>query len=205
MKINNRIILIGVLVLLLLLGSSITPVSARSFGVSGFPLGCVCHSGSASDEVTVILDGVPSNYSSNDVVNLTITITGGPEINNDSANYGGFNLVVSAGELSIVDNTTQILNGEATHTTFGNNQRSWQVKWTAPSKNHHDVTFTAHGNSVNGDGTNLDDEWNKVVITSAGDPNAESPSNEQETNVFVIAVIILVLAILAATRVSRKN
>ena len=205
MKINNRIILIGVLVLLLLLGSSITPVSARSFGVSGFPLGCVCHSGSASDEVTITLNGVPETYSGYDVANLTITITGGPEINNDSVNYGGFNLVASAGELTILDNTTQILNGEATHTTFGNNQRTWHVKWKAPSKNQSDVTFTAHGNSVNGDGSNLGDQWNKVVIISAGDPDEVSDNDDRKNNLLLLLASIFVFIVIFSFKLLRKN
>tara|TARA_B100001750_G_scaffold162246_2_gene130994 strand:+ start:298 stop:915 length:618 start_codon:yes stop_codon:yes gene_type:complete len=205
MKMENRTWLILALVLLLLIGTSLAQVSARSIGVTETPFGCVCHSGSASDDVTITLNGVPSNYSVNDMANLTVTITGGPEITNESANHGGFNLIVSAGELSSLDNTTQIIDGEATHTTFGNNQRIWHIKWASPSNNHEDVTFTAHGNSVNGDGSNLGDEWNKVVIISAGDPDTITPDDNKQTNVFVIALIIMGIGALAATRVSKWN
>ena len=137
--------------------------------------------------------------------NYTVIKSKTGEITNESANHGGFNLIVSAGELSSLDNTTQIIDGEATHTTFGNNQRIWHIKWAAPSNNHQDVTFTAHGNSVNGDGSNLGDEWNKVVIISAGVPNAVTPGDNKQTNVFVIALIIMGIGALAATRVSKWN
>jgi len=200
--------LIATLVLLLLIGSSITPAAARPGGISQVSSGCICHAGVASSDVTVTLDGVPSSYSGGDVANLTVTITGGPEVTNESLNHGGFNLVASAGTLSAPDNTTQIMDGEATHTAFGNDQRSWQITWTAPSENTQDITFTAHGNSVNGNGENTGDEWNKIEGTLAGvaPPAGDSDSNDssEETPGFGIALTMLAIVGVAISRV-RKN
>ena len=208
MKNRNKSMLLATLVLLLLIGSSITPATAVPTGVSQVSSGCICHAGVASGDVTVTLDGVPSSYAGGDVANLTVTITGGPEVTNESENHGGFNLVASAGTLSAPDNTTQIMDGEATHTAFGNDQRSWQITWTAPSENTQDITFTAHGNSVNGDGQNTDDEWNKAEETLAGvaPPAGDSDPNDssEETPGFGIALTMLAIVGVAISRV-RKN
>jgi len=196
---NYKNMLMAIMTLLLLMGSTITTTTAYPTGISGVSTGCVCHSGATTSTVTVTLDGVPSNYSGGEIVNLTITITGGPTAAGE--NHGGFNLVASAGTLSAPDNTTQIMNGEATHTEFGNNQRSWQVTWTAPSENSQDITFTTHGNSVNGDGSaSADDKWNRAEVTLAG----VAPLDSEETPGFGIALTMLALVGVAISRV-RKN
>ena len=167
---NSSTLLLGSVIVLLLAASALAPASARPTGISGVPNGCVCHSGSPAENVTVTLGGVPETYEEwGEGVTLTVTITGGPEVTNESVNHGGFNLFVDGGTLSAVDNTTQIMYGDATHTQYGNNQRSWQVNWTPPSNEIDDIKFTAHGNSVNGDGiASQDDQWNKVVEYSQG-------------------------------------
>jgi len=170
--VTRKVLKLTTTVVLVLLVGSVTPATAFPSGISGVSSGCVCHNADASSGVTVTFDGIPSNYSGGDVVDLTITVTGGPVAAGES--HGGFNLVTSAGTLAAVDDKTQIMDGEATHTEIGGNQRSWQVRWTAPSDNAKDVTFVAHGNSVNGDGTNSGDEWNKAEVTLAGN----SPPND---------------------------
>ncbi|HJM87502.1 MAG TPA: hypothetical protein QF433_04700, partial [Candidatus Thalassarchaeaceae archaeon] len=49
------------------------------------------------------------------------------------------------------------------HSTEGNDQRSWQIEWTAGSS---DVTeFTLRTNSVNGDSSATDDDdWNMATF-----------------------------------------
>ena len=203
MKNLNKSTIIAILGLLLLVGSSITQVSARPTGISNVQFGCTCHSGSATEEVVITLDGVPDNYTAGETLTLTITITGGPEASGE--NHGGFNLDASAGTLTPFDNTSHLMDGEMTHTEFGNDQRTWQMNWTAPADNTTDITFTAHGNAVNGDGSaNSDDKWNKVVVTLAGDTPEGGGTTDDETPGFGIALTILTLAGVAASRV-RKN
>ena len=100
------------------------------------------------------------------------------------------------------------MDGEATQTAFGNDQRSWQITWTAPSENTQDITFTAHGNSVDGDGQNTDDEWNKAEETLAGvaPPAGDSDPKDssEETPGFGIALTMLAIVGVAISRV-RKN
>lgn len=168
---TNSVITLVSITVLLLAASALAPASARPTGISDVPNGCVCHSGSPAGDVTVtLLEGFPDTYEDwGDGVTLTVTITGGPNVTNESVNQGGFNLVVDGGTLSPVDNTTQIMDGEATHTQYGNDQRTWQVYWTPPSNEYDDVKFTVHGNSVNGDGiASSDDHWNKVMEISSG-------------------------------------
>ena len=205
MKNMNKSAIIAILGLLLLIGSSITQVGARPTGISNVQTGCVCHSGSATEGVVVTLDGVPDNYSAGESFTFTITITGGPA--QGVENYGGFNLVASAGTLAPFDNTSQLMDGEMTHTEFGNDQRTWQVNWTAPADNTRDITFTTHGNAVNGDGSaSSDDKWNKVVMTLKGEPTEGGGTTDDETpGLTLLATLAIVsLAGLAATRV-RKN
>ena len=204
MKNMNKSAIIAILGLLLLIGSSITQVSARPSGISNVQFGCPCHSGSATEGVVVTLDGVPDNYTSGESFTFTITITGGPE--QGAENYGGFNLHASAGTLAPFDNTSQLMDGEMTHTEFGNDQRTWQVNWTAPEDNTTDITFTAHGNAVNGDGSaSSDDQWNKVEATLDGEtPAGGGGTTDDETPGFGIALTMLALVGVAVSRV-RKN
>lgn len=202
MKNLNKSAIIAILGLLLLVGSSITQVSARPTGISNVQFGCTCHSGSATEGVVITLDGVPDNYTAGETMTLTITITGGPEAGGE--NHGGFNLDASAGTLAPFDNTSQLMDGEMTHTEFGNDQRTWQVNWTAPADNTTDITFTAHGNAVNGDGSaNSDDKWNKVVVTLAGDaPVGGGGTTDDETPGFTL---IATLAIVCLAGIATKK
>lgn len=167
MMAGRRIFVVGMMLAMLLAGMS--AVQAEQDGISGVSYGCACHSGSADTSVTVDLSGVPSEYVGGQEYNLTITVSGGPVANSAGNNaQGGFNLVASAGTLASAGVDTQIENGEATHTEAGNDQRSWTVTWTAPGS-HDDITFTAMGNSVDGDGeAGSTDIWNQVEATAAG-------------------------------------
>ena len=150
------------------------------------------------------MDGVPQSYAAGDEFTLTVTIAGGPDVTIESVNQGGFNLVASGGTLAPTDNTTQIMDGEATHTAEGNDQRSWQVNWTAPSDDSQDITFTAHGNSVNGDGSaSSEDHWNKVAVTLDGVPPPSVIDDSDDTPGFGLALTLLTLVGVAASR-ARK-
>jgi hypothetical protein len=202
---TNHVITLVSITVLLLAASALAPASARPTGISEVPNGCVCHSGSPAEDVQVTLDGVPQSYAAGDEFTLTVTIAGGPDVTIESVNQGGFNLVASGGTLAPTDNTTQIMDGEATHTAEGNDQRSWQVNWTAPSDDSQDITFTAHGNSVNGDGSaSSEDHWNKVAVTLDGvTPPSVSDDSQDITPGFGLALTLLTLVGVAASR-ARK-
>ncbi|MBT4058815.1 MAG: hypothetical protein HOE69_00705 [Euryarchaeota archaeon] len=149
---------------------------AESNGISGGGVdsGCACHGGGTADSgVTVTLTGLPDGeYVPGDAYTLTLTIVGGPDA--AGTNSGGFNLRASDGILSPTDDNTQIENGELTHTTTGNDQRSWTFNWVAPQFGS--VTFTGYGNSVDGDGSNgATDLWNGVSTTVEGPPVTGDP------------------------------
>ena len=179
----NKSAIIAILGLILLVGSSMTQVSARPNGISNVQSGCSCHSGSATEEVVVTLDGVPDNYTAGETLTLTITITFGQVTG--SVNHGGFNLVVSAGTLAPFDNTSQLMDEELTHTELPGDQHGnltgWKFNWTAPAYITTNITFIAHGMAANGDGSaNSDDKWKKVVATIAKDTDGDGVTDKSD-------------------------
>ncbi|MDP6098563.1 MAG: hypothetical protein QF831_00240 [Candidatus Thalassarchaeaceae archaeon] len=170
---GKKIVIVIMLSISLIVGPA---VFAESDGISGGGVdnGCVCHGGGTSDSgISVSLAGLPDGeYAPGDSYSLTLTIIGGPDAT--GANNGGFNLRATGGVLSPSDNSTQIENGELTHTTTGNDQRTWTFDWVAPQFGS--VAFTGHANSVDGDGTpSATDLWNSVSETAAGPPAKGDP------------------------------
>ena len=141
---------------------------ARSGGISSSDSsnGCNCHSGSADAGVTPTLEGLPDRYTADESYRLYLNFTGGPAAG--GSNHGGFNLKVNGGTLAPVsgDSTVQSKgDGSLTHTSAGNDQRTWEADWTAPGTTDSNVTFTLQVNSVNGDGSaNSADEWNRLTV-----------------------------------------
>jgi hypothetical protein len=165
------------IVIILLIG--LFEVSARPNGITNVSTaGCTCHNTSPSGDVTVSLTGNPTEYNPDTKYTLTITITGGPSPT--GSNHGGFDLKATAGTLAVPSsaNDIQIIGGEATHTAAGNDQRTWNIDWTAPGGGTGDVTFTYAGNSVNGDGTSSGDKWNKgsLVISEKVPDDTTNPT-----------------------------
>jgi hypothetical protein len=163
---NKKVMTLALMIIALILCIGLIEVAARPNGITNVSTsGCTCHNPTPAAEVTVTLTGYPTEYDPDTKYTLTITITGGPAPT--GVNQGGFNLKVSAGTLAVPTgaNDIQIIGGEATHTSAGNDQRSWDIEWTAPGEGTGDVTFTFAGNSVNGDGTNSGDKWNKGSST----------------------------------------
>ena len=154
----KRIILL--LVLLFLTGG----VEARISGIdSGGDNGCVCHGG--QDDISVSVDGFPERFESNVSYPITITIESDiPEV--EGAASGGFRLLVSAGNTSIVDG--QELDGGITHTNESNSQRSWNGTWVAPESQTGYAEIILHGNAVNGDGDFTGDDWRSISTIVPG-------------------------------------
>jgi PKD repeat protein len=143
--------------------------------------GCSCHE-EIQPSVILTLDGLPEEYEPFQTYRLILDVSGGPsEYSGGSNAKGGFNLNASAGSLAIPGGSTDVqvepISGEATHSEIGNDQRSWVIDWTAPS--NEDVTFNFLGNSVDGNGDEFNDMWNRFTTTvivseppvaEAGDP-----------------------------------
>src|SRR5215510_12566515 len=128
-----------------------------------------CHGGGPSGG-TLSISGLPANYSPNQEVTLTVTLSQA-----NRAHYG-FQLTAiddsgkKAGDLTPSDNRTQIQSGTVdgnlrqyiNHTLAGftpvtPGQGSWAFKWKAPAQSVGRVTFYVAGNAANGDGGSFGD------------------------------------------------
>ena len=158
----------------------IAPLSeGYSGGINDVSPGCTCHGGGAiSQDASLSVEGVPVNWSHGESYTIYVNLTGP---NSQGVNAGGFNLRASTGTLSPFDGLTQVLDGEATHTPAGNDERNWIVVWHAPSTGS-SVTFTSFGNAVNGDGVaGNGDHWTKETVTAA---TAEAEVTDEHQTVF---------------------
>lgn len=161
---------------LLLAASNAFSMSEGIVGQNGGPNattpGATCHSPTPTPTVIPLLRlegslSLPLTYEPNKEYHLLIVILGGPAPNGTA--YGGFNLRATAGTLAPNGTDTQAMlnpttgETELTHTTTGNDQRSWVVKWTSPAENKSTVYFYLVVNAVNGDGLNSPlDQWNAI-------------------------------------------
>jgi heme/copper-type cytochrome/quinol oxidase subunit 1 len=173
--ISNRRIRTIVFALAISLATVFLPqLSAYPTGTTGavYHDGCTCHDRFASEEVEISLNGLPESFIAGEEYVLEISIIGGPEEGGE--NSGGFNMRVDIGTLSTLDNSVQISDGEATHTESGNDQRTWDIQWSAPDSDSQWASFVVIGNSVDGDGINdQDDSWNIQKFELSGQ-NARS-------------------------------
>jgi hypothetical protein len=136
--------------------------------------GCSCHNTAYTGEAIAVLEGVPAFYVYNGELrpgpyNLTIRIIGGPAPAGN--NRGGFNLQVDQGELQVPPGATdvKIEDGEATHTTAGNDQRNWTVLWLPPTAAGPDAQFILTVNAVNGNGApDPGDAWGRATAIAMG-------------------------------------
>ena len=135
MKLRNAVLVLALVALLI--GVSVVPnATSREEGipadlaVSVEENGCTCHGFDASSEVALALDA-PANFTAGETYTLTITMESA--VTTDGENLGGFFLSTTQGSLATNDSSTQLIDGYLTHTATGNNQRSWNVSWTAPS------------------------------------------------------------------------
>lgn len=132
--------------------------------------GCLCH-GAKSSQSSIIIDGIEQNWIANKTYNMSIIINSSIEVSADEgARLGGFRLLVSAGVIAFEDeNSAQLIEGGYTHTSLGNQYRSWNFSWTAPSSNDSVVDFVVHGNAVDSNQQSSGDAWNYYSISLAGE------------------------------------
>jgi hypothetical protein len=164
--------------------------------------GCNCHGPLASDASVVLL--APTQYVGLMTYDLKVTVTGPMALPSPvGQNVGGFALLVTAGTLK-GGSGVRAEGDFATHTTSGNDQRSWDVKWTAPSGDA-EVSVFAAANAVNGDGQQVQDRWNKAVaiIKPAPGANTTSPAatgSSDETPFLSIVGVGAALVLVALVR-----
>ncbi len=174
--------------------------------------GCFCH-GAQTEDVTPSLAvfGDVGAIVEGDSYALEVSLTGGPA--EAGENYGGFLVSVDSGSFAAPDADVAVDGDEATHTTAGNDQRSWQIEWTAGSA---DVAeFTLRTNSVNGDGGSTGDQWNMATFYLNADgsitqtligPAARIDDATMQTgeNVIILSCILL-MGVLSFLSVSKKS
>lgn len=169
-------------------------VNSLPAGVGGSGIqtsGCNCHTAAPTATVDIMVDGLPDEYNASETYTVTVSFTGGPA--ETGVNSGGFNLWASAGEFSVLDATVESrAPAEVTHSEAGNDYRTWTVEWIAPSHGR-DVDFIVHVNSVNGDGSNSGDEWNRYDLTVAG---SLGPGLDPADPFTVLATLIIISGLL---------
>ena len=189
----RRLVLISLLAMAMIVVPAVTSLPSGISGVKD--TGCNCHGTEASPSVTASISGLPEIYNASETYAVTVSFTGGPATDGN-ANLGGFNLWASDGTLTTLDSSAQVWGpNEASHTTEGNDQRSWDLEWTAPDSGS-DVEFILHTNSVNGnegDSGSSGDMWDRAQTTVLG----FGPEPLPEADPFkVLATLIIVSAVL---------
>ncbi|MBI4344920.1 MAG: hypothetical protein HY555_05005 [Euryarchaeota archaeon] len=169
-------------------------LSAGGTGITGASkrgctdMGTGCHRTNADPAVTYSVSGVPEKYKPGESYPIAITLGG--QANTGVDRQGGFALSASGGKLSAPEGSQDVQvteSGEATHTAKGNNQRQWNLKWTAPEKG--DVYFYGAVNTVNGNGANdQGDLWNTFVTVSQGE-KAEEEEGAKEAKSFGVPIL----------------
>lgn len=127
--------------------------SSNGAPISGSCTGC--HSGSilSSDDVFIEITDTASSPVTAFQAGQTYLIDFGS--NATSINKAGFALSATGGifaRRTTTDNTINITSGFVTHTTAGNTNAEWAVRWTAPQTTTAPITFTLFFNEANGDG-----------------------------------------------------
>ena len=123
--------------------------------------GCLCHGAQAEGVVPSLTMVNSEAIVEGNTYALEISFTGGPDATGE--NTGGFLVNADSGSFSASNGNVLVNNDEATHSTEGNDQRIWEIEWTAGSE---EVTeFTLRTNSVNGDNSATDDDdWNMATF-----------------------------------------
>ena len=152
--------------------------------------GCICHG--ASDSTTeVILHNLPNNWTANSTYNLSIEIIG-ESSDNSGENFGGFRLLFSHGEL-VGGDDVQSMDDGMTHTSDGNDQRTWDVQWISPEDDRKIAHITLHGNAVNGDGSTTGDAWSswETDLWGVNATEADVPDKPDAMVFIALGVVII--------------
>ncbi len=208
MKLRNAALVLALVALLI--GVSVVPnATSREEGIpadladSVEGNGCNCHGFDARSDVALTLDA-PDNFTAGEIYTLTITMES--TVTTDGENLGGFFLSTTQGSLANNDASTQLIDGYLTHTAVGNDQRSWNISWTAPSDDTRIADFTLYGNSVNGNGapdTDGSDQWKGATFAVPG-ANAVVGPHEISDLRKALYLSLVVIGTLAAVVVGNR-
>ena len=195
--------------LLAILALSMSTMDADSYsaGITGRTgAGCTCHSGSVSELVEPILEGLPSSYDPGKVYDLDISFTGGPAAG--PGPRAGFNLRVGDGTLSVPQGSDLIrvdpAGLEATHTIVGNKEDRWSIQWKAPQEGSGDVEVVLVVNVVNGDGMpSSNDLWGRTKMTVEG--SGDSSATFMLYGVLIVIVILVIWMVVDRSRPSSEK
>jgi len=173
--------------------------------------GCTCHGTAPDAGVVPRLTMVNSEaiVEGNTYV-LEVSFTGGPAEGGE--NSGGFLVNVDSGTFVAPDGNVLVDGDEATHSAIGNDQRSWEIEWTADSA---DVAeFTLRTNSVDGGGDmNEGDDWNMATFYLNPDGRITQTQIEPEarfdapgwTQNLILALSGLMMIILSVLALNPKS
>lgn len=173
-------------------------------GLSGSSAGsgCLCH-GAQDIGVTpsLVVVGGGGALVAGTTYTIEVSMGGGPAVGGDNA--GGFLLDVDSGSMTGSD-MVLVDGNEATHSTAGNDQRTWTIDWTADSGDA--AEFTLRVNAVNGDGEGTDDDdWNMATfyLNSDGtvsetliEPEARLDVPDWTMNAIIAGSVVLMLIML---------
>ncbi len=222
---NNKslkILSVGFLISILVALSAFPTGDALSSGITGSTTstveanGCSCHGPEVTTSVSIELT-LPENFTAGGTYTLTLNISGGPNDGVRGENYGGFFVTATHGILEPLENDTSVQKPfdktHLTHTTEGNDYRGWNFSWTAPDRDDVIVTFTAYGNSVNGDGgASNADRWNSgsfdlmgVNAVAISDKHVELTTPQKMIYAFTILAVTLGVVVIGNRMVTNEQ
>jgi len=149
-------------------------------GISGpvVDAGCTCHGGGVADADVQLIWHVNESWSADAPLHITLEAISDVPLSEDGA-QGGLNVRASHGTLAAADDTTQVVDGELTHTEEGNRARTWNFTWSSDG-GRTDLVLTAAVNTVNGDGSaDAGDRW-QISSVEVATPFDEAPAQVQE-------------------------
>ena len=169
-----------------------------------------CHTGNAvnSGAGTLSITGVPANYSPNQEVAVTVTLTQANRTRfgfqltalDESGKQAGTIIVTDSNRTqsltgAIAGNTRQYIEHRAAGTTStGTNQGSWTFTWRAPATGVGPVNFYAAGNAANNNGNQSGDliytataSTQPLVVTQATSVSAASFSRASLASESIVA------------------
>ncbi len=131
--------------------------------------GCICH-GSQDTSTELILVGLPSQFESNTSYNFTLEVRSSKVSVSEGEEAGGFRLEIFGGDIQFNENLghVQKLENGWTHTTSGNQVRSWNFTYISPEDNSTYTDLTIIANAVNGNDQSTGDAWNGTTIRIPG-------------------------------------
>lgn len=176
--------------------------------------GCFCH-GVQNEEVVISVEmvGDVSEIVSGETYTIEIDSAGGPEEGGSA--YGGFLLNIDNGNLVAINDEVGVNSegDEATHSSLGNDQRTWLIEWVAGTG---DLTeFTLRVNLVDGDGASGEgDDWNMANFYLQEDgtftqtliePEARFNAPEWTQNLILVSSGILMIVLTFFSRPSKPK